>query len=165
MQKIIEIGQKKSVTKATVKNNDTVDEVRKSNIAWLYPSDNMEWAYLRLTEIAQSLNERFFKFNLFGMVEGLQFTCYDAPDGFYGMHIDKFFNGTIRKLSITVQLSNPEEYDGGELVLHYGKTPEVMEKQQGKLIAFPSYALHEVRPVTRGTRYSLVAWITGEPFK
>ena len=80
------------------------------------------------------------------------------------MHIDKLYKGTIRKLSITIQLSSPQDYEGGDLILHNGE-PEKMQKELGKLIVFPSYTLHEVTPVTKGTRYSLVAWVAGKPFR
>jgi PKHD-type hydroxylase len=75
------------------------------------------------------------------------------------------FNGTVRKLSFVIQLSDPKDYKGGELQIHLSDTPEVMKKEQGTLIAFPSYILHEVTPITKGKRYSLVGWITGKPFK
>jgi predicted 2-oxoglutarate/Fe(II)-dependent dioxygenase YbiX len=71
----------------------------------------------------------------------------------------------IRKLSFTVQLSEPEDYKGGDLCLYLGDKAEVMKKEQGFVALFPSYVLHEVKPVTSGTRYSLVSWITGKPFK
>jgi PKHD-type hydroxylase len=99
------------------------------------------------------------------MAEGFQFTRYDAPTNYYGVHIDKMLNGTVRKLSLTIQLSSPEDYEGGELALYTDKEAQLMLKELGKMIVFPSYVLHEVRPVTKGTRYSLVAWITGKPFK
>jgi PKHD-type hydroxylase len=66
---------------------------------------------------------------------------------------------------MSLQLTNPNEYKGGDLILHLGNEPTILSKEQGKLYAFPSYTLHEVTPVTKGTRYSLVAWITGPHFK
>jgi len=73
----------------------------------------------------------------------------------------------VRKLSISIQLTDPEEYEGGELKLYDGddKEAQVMDKTQGTLIIFPSYVLHEVMPITKGTRNSLVTWITGKQFK
>jgi len=139
--------------------------VRDSRIVFLHPVDGMDWAFRRMTEAVTALNERYFGFDLFGMTEGFQFTRYDAPTGFYGMHIDKHLGSTVRKLSLTVQLSPPSDYDGGELALQIGVEPVAMSRQQGQLIAFPSYVLHEVRPITRGTRYSLVSWVTGAPFR
>jgi PKHD-type hydroxylase len=164
-KKIIEIGEKRILIKAEINNEKNFTEVRNSSIAWLFPMDDMQWAFMRLSDAIVSLNNTYFNFDLFGFSEGLQFTKYDSPSGFYGPHIDKSFNQVVRKLSITIQLSAPEEYEGGELSLIFEKKPDLMQKQQGKLIVFPSYVLHEVLPVTKGTRYSLVSWITGKPFK
>jgi PKHD-type hydroxylase len=164
-KKIIEIGEKRILTVANVVNKNELKEARKSNISWLYPQDNMDWAYKRLTDAITVLNNSYFNFDLFGFSEGMQFTKYESPLGFYGPHVDKNYENNIRKLSITIQLSSPEEYEGGELALICGEPHKIMEKQQGKLITFPSYVLHEVKPVTKGIRYSLVAWITGKQFK
>jgi PKHD-type hydroxylase len=158
---IIAVGNSK-LEKAIVDDNDK--NIRESQVAWLTPKD-IQFAFGRVTDAVIDINNRFFNFDLFGLAEGFQFTRYDAPTGHYGMHIDKMFNGTVRKLSLTIQLSLPEDYEGGELALQLGGDDSVMPKELGKMIVFPSYVLHEVRPVTKGTRYSLVAWITGKPFK
>jgi PKHD-type hydroxylase len=71
----------------------------------------------------------------------------------------------VRKLSISIQLTNPEEYEGGELYLYDEDKGTLMSKEQGTLIIFPSYVLHEVMPVTKGERNSLVTWVTGKQFK
>lgn len=160
---IIAIGNEK-LEKATVAGGEDKKDIRESQIAWLYGAD-IEFAFRRVTDAVLNLNNQFFQFDLFGMAEGFQFTRYDAPTGHYGMHIDKMLNGTVRKLSLTIQLSAPEDYEGGELALQMSKEADLMPKELGKMIVFPSYVLHEVRPVTKGTRYSLVAWITGKPFK
>jgi PKHD-type hydroxylase len=159
---IIQIGNTKlEPAKICLGDSKTI---RESQISWLGPQD-IKFAYEKIAPIVCSLNERFFKFDLFGMAAGIQFTRYDSPTGYYGMHIDKLLHSEIRKLSLTIQLSSPDDYEGGELALQHSKDPTVMSKEQGKMIIFPSYMLHEVRPVTKGTRYSLVAWITGKPFK
>ena len=161
---IIRIGESKLLEKATIKDNSKISEVRDSQVSWLYGAD-IEFAFRRVTDGVLNLNSQFFNFDLFGLAEGFQFTRYDAPTGHYGMHIDKMLNGTVRKLSLTIQLSAPEDYEGGELALQFEKDAEIMPKELGKMVVFPSYVLHEVRPVTKGTRYSLVSWITGKPFK
>jgi PKHD-type hydroxylase len=162
--KIIEIGNAKLEEAKVGGEKEPNKDVRESQISWLYSND-IEFAFRRVTDGVLNLNSQFFNFDLFGLAEGFQFTRYDAPTGHYGMHIDKMLNGTVRKLSLTIQLSAPEEYEGGELALQFSKEPEFMPKELGKMVVFPSYVLHEVRPVTKGTRYSLVAWITGKPFK
>lgn len=162
--KIIEIGNAKLEEAKVGGEKEPNKDIRESQIAWLYGND-IEFAFRRVTDGVLNLNSQFFNFDLFGLAEGFQFTRYDAPTGHYGMHIDKMLDGTVRKLSLTIQLSAPEDYEGGELALQFSKEPEFMPKELGKMVVFPSYVLHEVRPVTKGTRYSLVAWITGKPFK
>jgi PKHD-type hydroxylase len=135
-------------------------DVRDSKISWLYPCDNMDWVFRKVTDMTLNLNERFFKFDLFGLNEGFQFTNYEAPSGKYGKHVDKGMNMPVRKLSISIQLTDPEEYEGGELYLYDDDKGTFMDKTQGTLIIFPSYVLHEVMPVTKGTRNSLVTWVS-----
>lgn len=84
---------------------------------------------------------------------------------------NKEYINKVRKLSMTVNLNRPEDYDGGELEFDYGShfvnrfyTCEEI-KPQGSIIVFPSFIYHQVKPVTRGTRYSLVMWRLGQPFK
>ena len=163
-EKIIQIGNDRTAKEAKTRGGDA-SKMRKSKIAWLYPSDDLVWCYHRITNIVTKLNEQFFKFDLFGATEGFQFTKYQAPGDKYGKHIDSGLGMFIRKLSFTVQLSEPKDYKGGDLCLYFGEKPEVMKKEQGFVALFPSYVLHEVKPVTQGTRYSLVSWITGKPFK
>jgi PKHD-type hydroxylase len=66
---------------------------------------------------------------------------------------------------LSVQLSDPSDYEGGDLLLHISADPKKAPKNQGQVILFPSHTLHEVTPVTKGIRYSLVAWVTGPKFK
>ena len=164
-QTIINIAKNKGLIKGETFNDDKTKDIRDSKISWLYTSDNMDWVFRRVTDITLNLNERFFKFDLFGLNEGFQFTNYEAPSGKYGKHVDRGINFPVRKLSISIQLTNPEEYEGGELYLYDNDKGTVMDKAQGTLIMFPSYVLHEVMPVTKGTRNSLVTWVTGEQFK
>lgn len=163
-ERIIEIGNAKTKEQAKTRGENS-GKIRKSEIAWLYPCLELEWAYRRMTDIITNLNDRFFQFDLFGATEGFQFTKYTAPGGKYGKHIDSAQGTLVRKLSFTLQLSEPDSYHGGDLCLYLGEKAEIMKKDQGYVALFPSYVLHEVKPVTQGTRYSLVSWITGKPFK
>lgn len=164
-QTIVNIAKDKGLIKGTTKR--VTKDVRKSKISWLYPVDSMDWVFRRVTNITLNLNENFFKFDLFGLNEGFQFTNYEAPSDKYGKHVDRAMNMPVRKLSISIQLTDPEEYEGGELKLYDGddKEAQVMDKTQGTLIMFPSYVLHEVMPITKGERNSLVTWVTGKQFK
>jgi PKHD-type hydroxylase len=161
---IVNIAKNKGLTTGKTQGED-VDKSRNSDVSWLNPTDNLEWFYQKLTDIVTKLNEEFFKFDLYGINEGLQFTNYKAPSGKYSKHVDRSINMSVRKLSVSVQLTNPNEYEGGELCLYDGDKPTVMDKKQGTIVIFPSYILHEVKPVTKGERNSLVTWVTGPAFK
>ena len=160
--KIIKIAKEKGLLKGVTKGNS---DIRLSKITWLYSSDDLDWVFRKITDIVLNLNNRFFQFDLHGLNEGLQFTNYKAPSNKYGKHIDRSVNSLIRKLSLSIQLTDPKEYEGGELILYENEKGTEMKKEQGTLVLFPSYTLHEVKPVTKGERNSLVTWVTGKQFK
>jgi PKHD-type hydroxylase len=146
----------------------TEEQIRLSNVNWIQPDDpnvNTRWIFERMTEAVNYMNDEFFRFDLTGFAEGFQFTQYTAPGGKYDLHVDKIHLGIPRKLSVVIQLSDPSEYEGGEFHLVDSSTPCVLPKEQGTLLCFPSYSLHGVTPVTKGTRYSMVGWITGPAFR
>lgn len=159
---IIQIGKNAILDTATVSNGDTL--CRKSRSSWLSPEEGNKWIFQNLADTIIYINSQFFKFDILGFAEGIQFAEYKSPDGKYDPHVDCAYNEKIRKLSISVQLSDENDYEGGNFICNYG-TEMVMPRTQGTVIAFPSYALHGVKPVTKGTRYSLVAWVTGPQFK
>ena len=161
---IVKIGNAKKLQIGTTKDNNK-KKTRKSNISWLSPSDNLEWLYRRLTDVITDLNNQFFGFDIFGIQEGLQFTNYKAPGGKYDSHTDRAYGTIIRKLSISIQLTNEDNYNGGDLELLQSDNSDKMERTQGKLIMFPSFVQHRVTPVTKGERNSLVIWVTGNNFK
>lgn len=177
-QKIIEIGTSgvlaSPLTYGTVgdfSQSETdiqkVAKVRKSPVAWIR-SDVQEnhWIFQRMRDAIKNINDQFFNYEL-TEIQSLQFTSYDGKEGgFYGKHIDMMYQGTgTRKLSVSVQLSKSEDYEGGDLLLHTRDNPENPHRQQGTGIFFPGYTLHEVTPVTKGKRYSLVAWVLGPRFR
>jgi PKHD-type hydroxylase len=71
----------------------------------------------------------------------------------------------VRKLSIVVQLSDPNTYTGCDLILKNGNANYYFNRTRGNAIFFPSFYLHKVTPLTSGTRYSLVIWIEGDSFQ
>ena len=158
---IIQIGQKdlKESLVLGAAGKSEFNSMRDSRTKGIPPSDENEWIYKRLSDSAQELNNRFFGFDLFGFTEFLQFAQYEVG-GKYDPHVDCIYHGRIRKLSISVQLG--EDYEGGSLVV---TSDLVMPKTTGMAIAFASTTIHSVQPVTSGTRYSLVGWITGPRFK
>jgi len=147
-------------------NGQCVEEkIRRTKVVWLSSTPENDWVFERLAHVVSSLNVDYFDFNLDNF-ENLQLTNYLAADqGTYGWHQDfgnELFN---RKLSLVLQLSDPSEYEGGELQLLIKKDPLIMPKKRGHITVFPAWALHQVTPVVKGTRQTLVAWASGEPFK
>jgi PKHD-type hydroxylase len=164
-EKIIEIGNKAEKIDGTLKNNLLDYALRKSKVAWIKPEPENRWIYERITNCVNILNDNFFHFDLFGMMEYLQFSEYNAPDDHMTEHIDQYVGGSIRKLSISIQLSDPNDYEGGDLKIIDCADPSAVKKDQGTAIAFPSFMLHKVEPVIKGTRYTIVAWVSGNSFK
>ena len=156
---------------------------RNSDLVWLSET----WIYKEIHPYVHEAN-RLAGWNFeWDWSESCQFTKYKLNQ-YYDWHCDSFgkifdspndinVNGKIRKLSMTCQLTDGSEYQGGELEFdfrnydpnmrdeskHLRKANEILSK--GSIIVFPSDVWHRVKPVTSGTRYSLVAWHLGRPFK
>jgi PKHD-type hydroxylase len=139
--------------------------IRRSQVSWLNNNSDTRWVFEKLAHIASRLNAEHFRFDLTGFGEPLQLTHYDqSENGMYGWHQD-FGGGISRKLSLVLQLTDPSEYEGGNLQIMTSGEPQNVRKQRGIVAAFPSYTLHQVTPVTQGNRQSLVAWVSGPQFK
>jgi PKHD-type hydroxylase len=150
------------LTEGKLAPGDTNAEIRRSQVVMLGTEEKYAWLYQKLWTAAQECNRRFFCVDIAGVEANVQLARYDSSNlGFYDWHTDFAGIKPLRKISISIQLSRPEDYDGGDLELMYGIKPQRLDKVRGALIAFPSFMLHRVTPVTRGTRWSLVAWILG----
>lgn len=165
LQAIIRIGTEAQMHKASTYGSVQSDKNRNSYVQFLFPNDLTNWIFARLSGAIHEINRQFFQFDLTGMDQGLQFTRYTAPGEHYDWHVDRGYLTGTRKLSLSVQLNGPDEYEGGDFEMLFGRKPQKVKREKGMTIFFPSYTLHRVRPVTQGTRYSLVAWISGPPFK
>ena len=154
------------VKKDGVKTSDLNEEIRDSKISFInYDDARFDWLFEKILQTLVNVNEDYFNFDIVGFQEDLQFTEYNAPSGHYSDHTDKLLNGKVRKLTMVIQLTDPEEYEGGELELCLGGDPFKVPREQGTLVTFPSYNLHRVQPTTKGARHSLVGWVTGRPFR
>lgn len=159
--------QKKEKIAGVVSGGVTDKQVRDSRIQWLLPEDAQHhWAFDRITGIVSTVNSQHFGMDLTA-AEGIQLTEYDAAYyGFYGAHTDSGYGqerARARKLSLTVQLSDSEEYEGGDLNLYWNdiKHPFTASRTKGTMTLFRSHILHEVMPVTSGKRLSMVTWVHG----
>lgn len=184
-RRIVELGGSAPEEPAGVEGAEGAEDdpgLRRSTVAWIPPDDGSRWIYERLARIVQRAN-RHYRFELTGFAEDLQFTRYDTPGAFYTWHQDGLDGPVgLRKLSVVVQLSDPGDYDGGELELFAlagerdGGDPEgaptgdaeaweAASAQQGTAVVFPAFEYHRVRPLRSGTRCSLVSWVSGPPFR
>lgn len=140
---------------------------RDSRIQWLPKTDEWKWLYDKIGTFGYRANEAMWNFDISFMNEQVQYTEYDASySGKYDWHVD-FGAGvsSMRKIAIIVQLSDPSEYEGGELQFYTTKNVTVAPKDKGTVICFPTYFLHRVTSLTKGKRRSLVLWVSGNPFR
>ena len=148
-------------------SEEQLKQIRRSHVSWLQKNQDTAWVFEKLAHIASSLNAQYYRFDLTGFGEALQLTNYDQSEhGMYGWHQD--YGGKLspsRKLSLVLQLTDPSQYEGGNLQVLTSGQPQNVRKERGLVAAFPSYVLHQVTPVTSGSRQSLVAWISGPSFK
>jgi PKHD-type hydroxylase len=166
---IVKIGKSFLIEESKTFGGIGFNDTRKSKNSWLPPCELTTWIYQRIQDALFEVNKHY-EYDLHS-IENLQFTEYNEEyTGYYDAHIDKFESemspNTHRKLSFSIQLTNENEYEGGNLLIYSdSKKPLEAIKQKGSINFFPSFVLHEVTPVTKGTRYSLVSWISGPKFK
>lgn len=146
----------------TFKDGEYVESspLRNSTIRWVQGVPdvvNTLWPFV------WESNRKAYNFDI-ATIFDVQFTEYNADEQqFYGWHHDINFTadtGYDRKISVIIQLSDPEDYEGGEFEFQELQAPETFKKR-GSVLTFPSYLTHQVKPVTKGTRHSLVTWVEG----
>lgn len=165
---IIAAAKKIPTEKGKIGESLKTNKLRKSDIKWLMPNqpDNI-WIFNRIANEIDYLNKEFYNFDLYGFSE-IQYTTY-KPGNYYDWHVDTFMGpknkpDPIRKLSATIALN--DNYEGGQFQFYNGEyPPDIPEIKKGSIIVFPSTSWHRITPVTKDTRISLVAWLTGPLFK
>jgi PKHD-type hydroxylase len=168
------------VDKSSKEDLDNMKKKRNSNITWL----EEQWLYDIIDHYVKEANKEAGWNVDVNWYESIQFTKYKLNQH-YCWHQDAWaepykdeahenFKGKIRKLSCIIALSDPKDYKGGDLQFSfYNNSPDQKNeihtckkiKPQGSIVVFPSYIFHRVKPVIKGTRYSLVAWGLGYPYK
>jgi len=139
---------------------------RRSHVAWVPRSPMYQDLYDHIWNLGQAFNSRYYGFELTTFDSQMQVARYDASrEGGYDWHIDFGPGAQLRKLSLSIQLSKPNAYEGGDLEFDVGLGPKSASRSCGLAIAFPSFIRHRVTPVTKGVRYSLVAWLSGPRFR
>jgi PKHD-type hydroxylase len=167
------ITGQKLPSEITNKDIKIIKKKRRSQVTWL----NDPWLYLEIKNWLKDANKNAgWNYSIEGF-EKFQFTKYGLNE-MYDWHCDGFndsfssgeLKGLTRKISLTLTLSDPKEYEGGDLQFKLRNTEKdkitfIKEtREKGTLVFFPSFVWHRVTPVISGTRYSLVLWSSGRPF-
>lgn len=175
LDEMIRYCESKEMGKAVIGGEQALNsEVRIAKTGFHYPNVENEGLFNMLIDAADSVNDHFYQFDLWGF-ESFQYTVYDEPGSHYDYHPDMIFGEYTlpddlkapRKLSFSLLLSDPRDYSGGQFELMYqnpNKTA-IVDQPRGRIIAFPSYILHRVTPIKSGVRKSIVFWATGPKFK
>ena len=172
-------GNLKSDKELTDKETKDLSKKRKSNVVWM----NDKWIYKEIHPYIHQANAMAGWNFEWDWSESCQFTKYKLNQ-FYDWHCDSWnkpydkpddlnSHGKIRKLSVTVSLSDETEYEGRDFEFDFrsaedgSNQPQVCKeiRPKGSVVVFPSFVWHKVNPVTSGTRYSLVVWNLGWPFR
>lgn len=164
--------------KLTEKDIKKLKEKRYSHIVWL----DENWIYKEITPVVQQANKDARWNYDWDRMEQAQFTKYGKGQ-YYKWHMDStnkpfdnpeelFLHKKIRKLSLSLLLSYPDEYKGGDFEFDFSNVEAGTVRHplkelcgKGSMVVFPSDTFHRVTPVTEGTRYSLVIWCSGDPFR
>jgi len=174
VDRIKSVGEKGKPDKARVLNSEDEEPpslevektIRISDINWVEDKEvkDIIWNYV------SSANEKAFGFNINSNHFDVQYTKYSGDKkSFYTWHTDNNFideKFEDRKLSIIIQLTDPEEYEGGEFEFEINDELVLVDgfSKKGSILVFPSFNKHRVKPVTKGERRSLVSWINGPHF-
>lgn len=171
--KIIEIGELCEFQKARIGSGDsgvTDESIRKTDIVWIEPKEEWKWIFERMNQIVAKVNFDKFQLDL-NRFDGFQYSVY-KNNGFYDWHIDTFpdpIDGQWRKLSCVLSLTDPDTYEGGDLVLSPQGNNEnkidIYRPSKGTVSFFYSHTPHKVTPVTKGTRITLVTWCLGDKIR
>ena len=172
---IIELGKSLPTEKGKVgsasEGIEPEPDVRSSDVSWIHRNNDTDWIFQRYDGAVNRLNTLLFNIDV-EPLQSLQFTTYSGG-GSYNWHWDMRLAPEAsdtnvilqRKISVVTQLSDPDDYEGGELVLApCGRTFNI-ERSRGRTTAFLSFINHQVTPVTSGVRYSLVGWCEGPDWR
>ena len=182
-EKIIKSGlsEKKSLGAIRTEQHKVEPDTKKRNshISWL----DETWLYKLLEPYIHLANIKAGWNFQWDWIEPAQFTIYKKGQ-FYSWHTDgaekaefnierKDYFGKIRKITCLTQLTDPSEYQGGDIHLDPRQNdPDKIKsefitpaKKQGTVVCFPSFTWHRAQPIIKGTRYSLQMWCWGRPYK
>ena len=156
------IGMKRAPVLSKDGVTRTVSRTRTCSSCWIPFAPHHAWIYKIMQELTDAINQEHYRFDLTG-IQQLQILRY-RPFQKFSWHWDTF-TGSDRKLTAVVNLSDPGEYIGGGLQVKADMVGDKFIKEQGAGCWFPSYIEHRARAPIWGTRWVLVAWLTGPSWR
>lgn len=167
-ERIIALTEEAYSANASVGGGDKgriAKEIRSADIFVLENDNENRWIYEKIANAVSIANSTHYDYEIAGIVHGLQLIKYSANgevQGHYDWHVDAGRGHVAtRKISVTIQLSDPNTYDGCDLIVNDHCNVFEATREQGAINMFPSYMPHQVTPVTKGERYALVVWVHG----
>lgn len=167
-QNIINMAATGMQKNGSLVGGDQHHNIRRCNVSWIGDWPEAGFLHERITHLVAEANRAHFNFDLSEMAEEVQIAHYEGGDhGFYDWHVDRGGKSlaSFRKLTLVGLLSPTADFSGGQLQLNANGHVETMALEQGDVVAFPSYILHNVSPVLEGERYSLTQWVHGPHFR
>ena len=124
------------------------------------------WPHKLIDNFAKQVNTQKTKFNILGFFNNdLPVVAKYEPGDYYDWHIDCGRDSSNRKLSFTINLTDPKDYDGGDIEFLGVTTNKEAIRKKGAITIFPSFLTHRVTKIERGKRLAIVGWIHGDTFK
>lgn len=147
-------------------------ETRITDVLFMEPSHDNDWVHHRVSHLVGRRNNDMYQLDLQAF-DGFQLSVYNGEEGghydwHYDMQMEPPNPALHRKLSVVLMLSDPDEYEGGDLILLPFGSPDKemrLRPKKGEMIFFYSFIPHRVEPVTKGTRRTLVTWAMGDKFR
>jgi PKHD-type hydroxylase len=165
---VINIGRSLKPQEALIGSIDKGQKntkIRKT-INTFIPVNKYPFISQHLIKDVHMVNRNNMGFKNITLIEDTQYAEYYS-DGHYDWHMDSEIDGSnqglIRKISLSILLNNPSEFEGGQLeFMTEGRSPPL---KKGDAVFFASFIMHRVKPVTKGVRKSLVQWFSGTAFE
>lgn len=150
-------------TPGTIENGKIDQTIRNVDVYTLPVCDELMPIISKLALTASNANTYWWGYDIYHLsaMELLHYT----PGGHYVEHMDWGPGHQTRKISVIAILSDPDDYEGGELFINRGGEKIRVPNDRGNIIVFPSWLLHGVSPITKGDRWVVTGWIQGPAFK
>jgi PKHD-type hydroxylase len=167
---LVRLGDGLALEKAELSAGRGYENIRSTKVAWVPRTPQTQHLYQRMEEAVLEMNARYFRFDLSGLAM-LQYALYGGPEGgHFDWHKDYGRDPSDpaqepRKLTLSLQLSEPGDYKGCELQVRSGNLIDTAPRARGTIVAFPANVLHQVTPIELGMRRSLVTWAVGPEFR